>query len=42
MINLEKIKRKSASPAFKKICPCTIPPPHFFNFSESPLSGGGN
>ena len=36
MINLEKIKSKYQSPAFKKTCPCTILPPSFFNFSESP------
>ena len=29
-------------PPFKKACPWTILPPPFFNFSDSPLSGGGN
>ena len=27
---------------FKNTCPCTILPPPFFNFSESPPSRGGN
>ena len=29
-------------PPFKKACPWTILPPPFFNFSDSPPSGGGN
>ena len=41
MINLEKIKcEKCQTPhPFKKTCPCTILPPPFFNFSDSPLWG---
>ena len=41
MKNLEKIKlKKSQSPLpFKKTCPCTILPPAFFNFSDSPPTG---
>ena len=35
---LKKLNRKNASPLplFKKTCPCTILPPPFFNFSDSP------
>ena len=40
MINLikkKKKKRKSARPSsFKKTCPCTVLPPTFKNFSDSP------
>ena len=43
MINLEKIKYEKCQP-FKKTCPCTILPPLFFNFPDSPPPphGGGN
>ena len=43
MINLEKkLNRESASPPppFKKTCPCTVLPPHFLIFSDSPSDGG--
>ena len=42
MVNLEKLNRKSVSPhsPFKKTCPCTILPPPFFNFLDSPLPPG--
>ena len=29
-------------PPYKKTCPCTILPPHFFDFSDSTPSGGHN
>ena len=43
MINLEKkLNRKSASPPlpFKKTYPCTVLPPPFLIFSDSPSEGG--
>ena len=32
-------KKSSTPPPFKKTCPCTILPPPFFDFSDSPLLG---
>ena len=38
MVNLEKIKYEKCQslPPFKMTCPCTILPPPFFNFPDSP------
>ena len=43
MINHEKFKQEKCQPSpLRKTCPCTILPPPFFNFSDSPSSVGGN
>ena len=43
MINPDKIKQeKCQPPPLRKTCPCIILPTPFFNFSDSPSSGGGN
>ena len=43
MINLEKLNRKSASPLppLKRPAPAPYFHPPFFNFSDSPILGGG-